>query len=95
MTPPAKDGLTAYIEETERKLFSDARRSHRDIVRAWIVIVLFGAFLIVFAAKTYYAQAVGFKDTCALDQHFDPVLSGLAGAFTTILGFYFRDRAAK
>jgi H+/Cl- antiporter ClcA len=95
VTPDLIAQLRAYTGEKERMQYADARRRHRDSMRLWILIVLFLALLGVFVAKLYYAQAVGFKDTCELSQHFDPALSFLAGALTTILGFYFRDRSTR
>jgi hypothetical protein len=95
VTPDPIAALQSYGTRKEKVRYTDAHRHHRDVVRAWIVVALFVVFLVVFGVKVYFASAAGFKETCALDQLFDPVLSGIAGAFTTVLGFYFSERAGR
>lgn len=95
MTPDLIAQLRAYTGEKERMQYADAHLRRRDVVRVWIVVALFVVFFVVFGVKVYFASAAGFKETCALDQLFDPVLSGIAGAFTTVLGFYFSERAGR
>jgi hypothetical protein len=64
-------------------------------VRVGIAAILFAVLLIVGGLKLHYASVAGFQETCAVDQFFDPIFSGLAGALTTIVGFYFGDRQRR
>lgn len=64
---------------------------HEGDVRVAIAAALFVALIVAFCLKLHYASAVGFKE-CSIDQFFDPILTGVAGALTTIIGFYFGDR---
>jgi len=82
----------------ERKSFPVADRYpelrehfHENDIRVAIAASLFVALLVVFGLKLQYASAVGFKE-CSIDQFFDPILTGMGGALTTIIGFYFGDR---
>jgi hypothetical protein len=68
---------------------------HEGDVRVAIAAALFIVLLVVGGFKLYYASTAGFKETCSIDQFFDPLISGIAGALTTIVGFYFGDRRRR
>lgn len=92
MTPPDPiNGWQTYGIRIEEPKVADARRYHPDDVRVWIAAVLFFVSIVVFGVKVY-ASFKGLKESCALDQLFDPVLSFLGGALMTMLGFYFSER---
>jgi hypothetical protein len=68
---------------------------HDGDVRVGIAAALFVVLLVAGGLKLHYVSAAGFKETCSIDQFFDPLISGIAGALTTILGFYFGDRKRR
>ena len=68
---------------------------HEGDVRVMIAAALFLVLLVAGGLKLHYASAAGFKETCSIDQFFDPLISGIAGALTTIVGFYFGDRRRR
>ncbi|HEV3156023.1 MAG TPA: hypothetical protein VGZ00_01630 [Candidatus Baltobacteraceae bacterium] len=68
---------------------------HEGDVRVGIAAALFVVLLVVGGLKLHYASAANFQETCAIDQFFDPILSGIAGALTTIIGFYFGERRGR
>jgi hypothetical protein len=58
---------------------------------------IIGTLSLVFIAaavgtKAYFLSRIGLKDSCSIDATFDSMVAYLAGALTTILGFYFGDR---
>lgn len=64
---------------------------HEGDIRVGLAVMLFVLASCVFGFKLHFASEAGFKE-CAVDQFFDPLLSGLVAALTTVIGFYFGDR---
>jgi hypothetical protein len=80
------------LSEERFKAGLTVRRIHDSDARFLIAAALFVALVACVVAHVHYASVTGFKETCAIDQLFDPITAALIGALTTILGFYFADR---
>lgn len=67
-------------------------RFHVSDVRVSLAYTLLLAVATVIAVKVYFAERMGFRDMCTLDQLFDPIIAFTGGSITAIIGFYFGER---